>query len=599
MSYKKHSIKMNEDGQLSFVEISQTLSDLPLLKTPEWVLVEDEKSLYKIAEEISSCKVIGVDIETTGLDPHLDKVRLLQIASSNNFVYIIDMYKVNDLVALKDVFISNKPVKIMHNAIFEQKFLKYQYQLDFGTIYDTMLANKLIYNGLQKRNSLQEVIKDELGLFLDKSLQASMWKSKNLDNMQLDYAAKDAAVLITLREKQIKKIQKYKLTEVAKIEFECTKATAEMEYNGMAVDIASLETEKVKFEQLLKELQKDLIKYFGKININSHQQVAKALASKGIYPESTSEKSLKKYIDKHSEIKVFIDYKSLNKIYSSTLESLNKNIHPKTKRVHSSYNQFGAASGRMSCYDPNLQNVPRGEIRRIFKAPEGRKLIIADYSQIELRIIAEISKDETLIKAFNQNKDIHNITASVVTKKDMNDLTKDDRQKAKAVNFGLVYGMGTRGLVRYASNSFNVDMSMPEAEDIYHEFFKNYKGIKAWHEKVKNNSDDIPFIETLSGRKRFYQDEKRFYSELFNTPVQGTGADILKLALIYLFNRFNNSSTKLVNSVHDEIIIECNETSAKEVREIVVKEMIRAGKKYIKSIPIVVDATLSDTWAGK
>jgi DNA polymerase I-like protein with 3'-5' exonuclease and polymerase domains len=599
MSEKKHSIQINENGQLSFGEISKTLSDLPSLNAPKWEMVENQDQLEKVAIKLKNLKVIGVDIETTGLDPHVDQVRLLQISSSSDFVYIFDMRKIKSLSKLKQLFIAKKPVKVIHNAIFEQKFLKYQYGLDFGSIYDTMLANKLIYNGLSRRNALQDLVKDELGLFIDKSLQVSMWESEKLNEMQLEYAAKDAAVLLTIRELQIKKITKLGLIDIAKIEFDCTKATAEMEYNGMAIDNKALEEERVKLETLLSKLRDDLIEYFGYININSHQQVAKALSHKGIYADSTSEKDLKVYIDKYPEIKTFIDYKSISKIYSSTIESLQKNIHPKTNRVHSSYNQFGAASGRMSCYNPNLQNVPRGDIRRIFRAPVGRKLIIADYSQIELRIIAQISKDETLIKAFRDYKDIHSITASVITKKDINVITKDDRQKAKAVNFGLVYGMGARGLVKYASNSFNVEMTQVEAEEIYHTFFKNYSGIKNWHEKVKSTSDNIDYIETLSGRKRFYQDDKRYYSELFNTPVQGTGADILKLALTYLFEKFTNTDVKLVNCVHDEIIVECDEEMVEDIAGIVEAEMIRAGKRYVSLVPVLVDTVIADNWAGK
>lgn len=597
MNNEKPIIKMSENGQLSFSDITKTLSDLPSFKVPEWEIIDNEDALGPLAKKLQGHNVIGLDIETTGLDPHVDKVRLVQIATSKDYAYIINMNKVKSLDKLKVIFNAKKPVKIIHNAIFELKFLKYNYGLNFGSIYDTMVANRLIYNGLYKRSSLGEVVKEELKLFLDKDLQISSWGSKELTDMQLDYAAKDAAVLIPLRKAQIEKIVQYDLVRVAKLEFECTKAVAAMEYNGVAIDESLLEKYIIETQDKLKVLSESLKDFFGDININSHKQISSALAKKGIYPESTSEKILKLYINEYPQIKDFLEYKSLHKILSSTLQSLADNIHPLTGRVHSSYNQLGATSGRMSSHKPNLQNIPRGNLRKIFVSPNNKSLIIADYSQIELRIIADITKDETLINAFGSQQDIHNITASIITHKDINEISKDDRQKAKAVNFGLVYGMGAKGLVRYASGSFNIEMSTIEAEEIHFKFFDTYQGVKEWHDSIKASSNKIEYIETLSGRKRFYNSDKRYYSELFNTPIQGTGADILKFALVLLQNEFDGTSTKLVNTVHDEIIVECNSEDASKVAGTVNRLMVEAGREFIKLVPIAVDIKVADTWA--
>ncbi|MFP4456227.1 MAG: DNA polymerase [Clostridia bacterium] len=599
MSEKKHMIKMSESGQLSFGDITKTLSDLPSFKTPKWEIIDTKEQLEVIALELAKLNVIGLDIETTGLDPYFSDVRLIQISPSEDLTYVLDMKKIKSLESLKHVFSAEKPVKVIHNAVFEQKFLKYKYDLKFGNIFDTMLANKLIYNGIYKSNSLQEVVKDQLGLFLDKDMQTSSWQDSDLSRMQLDYASKDSAILLPLREKQIEKIIEYKLVEVAKLEFDCTKAVTEIEHNGVFIDKTILDEFKKEIEERLQALTISLRKFFGDININSYKQISAVLASKGIYTENTSESELKAYANEYPAIKDFIEYKSLYKKLTSTIESLENNINKKTKRVHSSYNQMGATSGRMSSHNPNLQNIPRGEMRSIFRAPNNRKLIIADYSQIELRIIAEISEDPTLINAFRSNQDIHNITASIITHKDIDGITKDDRQKAKAVNFGLVYGMGAKGLVRYASSSFNIEMSNVEAEEVYYKFFQKYEGIRIWHNKVKASSNDIEYLETLSGRKRFFKSDKRHYAELFNTPVQGTGADILKLALIYLHEEFDNSSTMLINTVHDEVIVECDENKAESISKIVNNLMVSAGNKYIKKVPVVVDVNIANTWAEK
>ena len=599
MSENNHIIKMNVDGQLSFGEITKTISDLPSFKSPKFNIIKNEEDLVELSKKLKGLKAIGLDIETTGLNPYFSKVRLVQISPNEDLTYILDMQSINTLESLKEVFEARYPVKVIHNAIFEQKFLRYHYGLDFGTIYDTMLANKLIYNGIYKRNSLQEVVKDELGLFLDKDMQTSSWGSSSLNNMQLKYAAKDSAVLLPLREKQIKKIIKLDLIDVAKLEFDCTKAVTSLELNGVYINKELLNEYRKKTEEELNHLLIEIRNFFGDININSHKQVATVLSRKGIYTESTSESDLKKYAGEYKGIKAFIDYKSLHKRLNSTIDPLNSNINSITKRVHSNYNQVGAASGRMSSHNPNLQNIPRGDFRKIFSAPKNRKLIIADYSQIELRIIAEISKDKTLTNAFQNKQDIHNITASIITHKDINEITKEDRQKAKAVNFGLVYGMGAKGLVRYANSSFNIQMSNIEAEEIYYKFFEKYDGIKKWHNNVKAKSNQIEYLETLSGRKRFYNSEKRYYSELFNTPVQGTGADILKYALILLNKEFYKSKIMLVNTVHDEVIVECDDSESEEIAKIVNRLMVKAGRKYIKNVPIVVDVMISDNWSEK
>lgn len=594
------SINITETGQLGFADINiVSKTDLPPYKCPNYKLLRTEQEVKQVLPSLLTTKAFGLDIETSGLDPHSDSIRLIQLAADNMPVYIIDVEHVPNIAILTELFAAKKPVKIIHNAVFELKFLSEKYHIPFGTIFDTMLASKLVYNGYGYRHNLAAVTERELGCYLSKTMQTSNWSSDLLSSLQLDYAAKDAAVLLELRQKLIKKIVEQKLVYVADLEFKCTKAMASMMYNGIKVDKLAL---KQKYSDLLNEKQQiklQIKNFFGEINLQSPQQIEKALSKKGIQVTSTRESALKEYALKYPEIELLQRHKSIVRIISSALRPLQERTNLVTGRVHANFSQIGASSGRMSCGGPNVQNIPRGDFRKIIVAPPHKKLIIADYSQVELRIISEISQDPQMIKAFVEGKDIHRITASIVSNKQEKDVTKTDRQKAKAVNFGLVFGMGSRGLVKYAKSSYGVDMNLAEAEYIRASFFKTYKGIASWHKKVANNGDNMQYNETLSGRKRYYKTDQRFVSELYNTPVQGTGADILKMALIRLFDRLKGTSGKLTNCVHDEIVVECNENDASIIAKIVRQEMVAAGEEYIKSVPIEVEVLVAQDWSEK
>ncbi len=594
----KKAVNITESGQLGFAEMNtKAKSEFPPFPTPEWKLVDSTDVLQTIVSQLLKTRAIGLDIETSGLDPHNDEVRLIQIAASGLPVYIIDVSRIPDISPLKELFAAKKPVKIIHNAVFELKFLNNKLGFPFGTIFDTMLASKLVYNGLGYRHNLAAVTERELGYHISKTMQASNWSNDFLSSFQLDYAAKDAAVLLQLRQKLIAKIVERELVHVADLEFKCSKALATMMYNGIKVDEQKLSQ---RYQELCHEketLKKQVEEFFGNINLQSPQQIEKALNKRGIQVSSTRESALKEYMHRYPEIELLQRYKSIVKIISSAVIPLKERINPVTNRVHADFHQIGAASGRMSCTNPNLQNIPRGDFRTVFVAPPGKKLIVADYSQVELRIISEISQDQQMIQAFNQGKDIHRTTASIVSNKSEEEVSRIDRQKAKAVNFGLVFGMGARGLVRYAKTSYGVEMNLAEAEHIRSSFFKTYQGIAKWHKTIAS-SDSIKYNMTLSGRKRYYKSDQRFLTELFNTPVQGTGADILKMALIKLHNRLQGTSM-LINCIHDEIVVECGCEEAHQIAEIVRKEMVAAGEVYIRSVPIEVEIKIAENWSEK
>ena len=283
---------------------------------------------------------------------------------------------------------------------------------------------------------------------------------------------------------------------------------------------------------------------------------------------------------------------------SAFSEALPKHIHPTTRRIHPNYWQLGAATGRMSCSNPNLQQIPRSDdFRRCFVPAPKHKIIVADYSQIELRVAAEISNDQTMIKAYQEGKDLHALTASLVTGKPLGAITKDERQQAKAVNFGLTFGMGAKGLQSYARNSYGVEMTEHQAETFRNRFFEAYKGIAEWHGKVRNNPSRV--TRTLGGRRRLWVAEVAKLTARLNTPVQGSAGDILKKAMAMLPQALDGTGARIIGTVHDEIILEVPEERDKGVAHILKKTMEEAGGYYLKKVPVKVEVSTADSWAEK
>ena len=256
------------------------------------------------------------------------------------------------------------------------------------------------------------------------------------------------------------------------------------------------------------------------------------------------------------------------------------------------------ATGRFSCKEPPLQTIPRNkQIRECFRAEAGNNLIIADYSQIELRIAAEISKDPVMIEAYSKGQDLHTLTASIITGKPAEEVTKNDRQLAKAVNFGLIYGAGAETLRDYAKSNYDIDLTLKDAEHFRRKFFKLYRGLSRWHDRVNSRQEYV--THTLGGRyRKFNRKYKYKLTDRLNSPVQGTGADILKKALVLLRPQIK-CLAKLVHIVHDEIILETPAERAEEVKKILEETMIEAGQYYIKMVPVEVEGNICDSWAEK
>jgi len=574
-------------------------------------LIRTIESLNNIRELLLSAKVIGVDTETTGLDPYIHDLRLIQLAVDET-VYIIDCFafEIKGNPILNQVFSGNQ-VKVFQNAKFDIKFLMANEFSVGGKIFDTMLAGQLLRSAGHTPNiGLKGLCHHYLDVVISKEEQTSDF-SKELSQSQLEYAAKDAYILLELREKMIHEIKRNKLVEVARLEFACVLAIAHIEYMGIHLSLKDWQALTLKNEKEEERILEDLYPYIGyptiqlglfesvsqsDVNLNSNQQMLELLKKEGIEVDNVSKHALNNYI-KHPLVHALLEYRKVNKALTSFLYGFPKLIHPMTHRLHPKYGQIGAYSGRMSCGHPNIQQIPREtEFRSCFSAPEGRKLIIADYSQIELRVMAQVSRDKRMIDAYKNGEDLHRLTASLVQNKPIEAITKDERQAAKAVNFGLIFGMGAAGLKAYAKESYGSDMTLKEAEIFRTRFFDSYIGVNQWQNHIKRYKPKE--ARTLSGRL-FRFGPNSGLSVRFNAPIQGTAADILKHALGNLYKYINGTSIKLVALVHDEIVLECDTNQTEIVKNKLIDIMEFAGARYLKDLPVVAEASISDTWAGK
>jgi DNA polymerase I len=582
-------------------------------------LITDAESLHKAVEDLSKYDFIGFDTETTELDPYLGDIRLVQLAAPDS-VRIIDLkafrdggdLKTNpDLAPLRRLLEARIPVKIAHNAKFDAKWVKHHLGIELGGVFDTYLASQLASAGdTDHRHSLAETVLRYLNQEIDKSEQISDWANE-LSQSQLEYAAKDAAILLPLQERLSDKLRQEELQRVADIEFESILPIVTMELAGVNLDQnlwrAHLEQIGKKQEHLADDLQDMLsagaiqTSLFGRteINLDSQQQVLEALQRIGVpIGESTRHEVLEKLAPLHPSVEKLIEYRGVQKQLTSFGENILGYISPTTGRIHADFRQIGAPTGRFSCSHPNLQQVPHEiEYRRCFSAPAGRKLIIADYSQIELRILADFSNDERLIEAFKSGADFHRETASQVFGIKPEEVTPAQRSFAKRLNFGVVYGIGAS---RFADLT---KIGESEAEQMLRRYFNNYRGLDTWLRNTANEVLQNRVVRTGSGRMmrfRFDPDNPGAVGSARrvgkNMPIQGTSADILKRAMRLLYDELKETSAQLVNVIHDEIVVESGEQEANETARIVEKAMTAAGEEFVSRVPIKVEIKIADDW---
>jgi DNA polymerase-1 len=587
-----------------------------------YALIKSSDDLRKAIETLATQPVVGLDTETTDLDPYTSRLRLIQLATPDR-VYIVDLdhfangdsTKSEALAPLRRLLEAPRPIKIAHNAKFDAKFIKHNLGVDLGGLFDTLLASQLVGAGdIEERHGLETVASRYLNESVDKSERLSNWNFE-LSEAQLDYAARDAAVLLPLREKLIERLRSESLVKCAQLEFECVMPVVDIELAGFYMHkdrwLEQLSIVGKRRVELAEQLQAVLAEessqgtLFGgpqrdEINLDSHQQLTQALNRLGIpVPDSTRNWKLQPLAAQYPIIGTLLEYRTVQKALTSYGENMIEMINPVTKRLHADFRQIGAPTGRFACTNPNIQQVPHAiEYRRCFSGhPDGRKLIIADYSQIELRILAEFSGDRGFIEAFNSGADLHRVTAAQVFNAALDQVTKEQRDFAKRLNFGVVYGIGAQ---RFAMMT---GLTVADAENVLRRYFGTYRQLDSYLRDAANRAVSERQARTASGRLvRFRYDESDRQQISMtqrngkNTPIQGTSADILKRALKLLKEELSETNAKVVNIIHDEIVVEADADEARDVAEKVERVMCAAGQEYLKTVPVRVETEIADEW---
>ena len=565
----------------------------------------------------------ALDIETTGLDPFENEVLLIQVMKDTwDNVLIINAREVPNHVIIDYLQALNKiaEIIILHNAKFDIKFLmhKYGWVPKRGVIYDTQIAEFVMYNGLvQKYTSLKNLIKKYLGKDIDKEIRLSFIdfpEDGEFTEELLEYAADDAALLFDICSSQQYYLVKNNLMRVIEIENELVTAVAKMELAGVAMDIPKwldLYKENVdKAEEISKTLSEmakgithaefyskryDKTNEYdfsdGSYNPNSSQQTVALLNARGNDIKSSGEEILI-YLDDEFA-KILLEYRKYKKRASTYGLNIIEMLNPYTGRLHATFNQLGPASGRFASMGPNMQNVPaEKKYRHCFISPDGRVLITADYSQIELRLAGEMAHEEKFILAYNNDEDVHQLTASIIGR---------SRQDGKTFNFMIMYGAEAYK----ASITFGIPRE--EAEQLVMNWRDGLESLSNFLEETKEHLRTYGWVETMSGRRRYFDlpdtstkqgwvKMNKYYREACNHPIQGTSADMTKIAITNLFYRLQEYDAYPILTVHDEITVECNEKDGEMIQKIVLEEMIKAGAVFLKEIPVKAESQLGKVW---
>jgi DNA polymerase-1 len=567
-----------------------------------YLLAKDEAGLRTVVAALDNTVLVGLDLETTGLDPHTDRVRLLSLAldtiDGGTFPYLVDCFAADPapLVAA----LADKDL-VVHNAAFDLAFLSRLGFTPAGTVHDTMLLSRMLTAGGPDwhKNSLAECAARELNVALDKTQQKMQW-SGPLSRDQLDYAARDVAVLGPLFGALSRKIKESNLERVANIETRAIPAFLWLGRSGVGFDRQTWQSLADDAEQTAKELAGRLdaaapvrngcLIGAGAWDWDSPAQVKQAFDAAGVPLDSTDDEALAGLA--HPMAALLRAYRAARKNLTTYGPSWAKEAL-KDGRLYAAWNQLGSVAGRTSCSAPNLQQVPRdARYRRCFIAPPDRMLVKADYSQLQLRIAAKIAGDKAMLDAYAKGEDLHTLTARRLTGK--TEVTKQDRQLAKAVNFGLLFGLGAKGLRGYARSNYGLDLSEAQARAYRQAFFAVYPDLGNWHERAGNSRSTE--CRTLAGRRRLL-DEQTPFTHRLNSPVQGTEADGAKLAMALLWERRQQCSSAFpVLFAHDEIVLECAIDETEQTAAWLRQAMVDAMFPLLEPVPVGVEVKASRTW---
>lgn len=575
-------------------------------------------------------------------------------------IYIFDLWNIGNKDRLK-TFIETRETLIAHNWNFDYQFLMSE-GIEFkGKTFCTYLAERTLRAGFKEKRiapktqkpyfadvscSLKAVAERRLELLIEKELQTSDWSAEKLSLDQLEYGAKDVQILPKIARLQLAELQEENLMTIFSIESKCVRPVAKMCYQGFAVDIAKLNALKVKVKDELEAKTLEFVTELdsrlpddnklprsvtGEIavgknakkefNPGSTTQVIKAFELCGIeVPRDSitnkptlSQIALSEFDSDDNTMRL---YRERVKVETKLehCEKLLININPLTKRIHSQYNQFGANSGRFTCngapreskkqkksvFAVNIQQVPRAkEYRECFVAEKGYKLVIADYNQMELRLLAELADIPQMQQAYNNDIDLHILTASLINNCSPEEVTKHQRQMAKGANFGMIFGIGFRKFKTYAASSFDLHLTLSESKILHAKFHSAYPKLREWHKRRGALVEDgWCYVRTALGRRRLLSYDDAKMTTAANTLIQGTGADILKVALSEL-NDYLSDDVRLVGVVHDEIILEVKDGLETEWKVKLPEIMVNAGNTVFKKTKLIAEPGIGSDWSAK
>jgi len=615
------------------------------------VVVRTPAQLKDLVEKLENAPSISFDVETTGLDKmtaglvglclavdsptgyyvpvgHLDQIK--QQDKGQMSLFAGEEILAQGQLPLEQVLSAIRPAmtdpsipKIAHNAKFDYTVLD-QHGLRVTPIgFDTMIGEWLT-DPATKHKGLKDLARHRLGIEMTEitSLIGKGRSQKTFAEVPIEeaapYGAADADVTLRLVNPLRQEIKAKNQEEILDLEMPLVEVLSAMEQTGVKLDVDFFKKMSQELTQELASLESQIFEIAGEsFNINSTQQLSDILFKKlglpheglkrtksGHYSTAASVLESLKPSDDSGMIDAITNYRELGKLKSTYVDALPELVNPNTERIHTSFNQTGAITGRIASNSPNLQNIPirseiGQEIRRGFITEPGWVFLAADYSQVELRVLAHISQDEALIKAFLEDQDIHRTTAAAVYNVPVEDVTFNQRRFAKAVNFGLIYGMGAFRLAR------DSELTLAEAEKYIAEYFENFPGIRRYLDQTKEMARSRGYVETLLGRRRYFpifkmpqtgsnrQAWMRAEREAVNHPIQGTAADIIKIAMKQLHEALNDYQARMVLQVHDELVLEVPEEELAEIKPLMVEIMSGALKL---DVPLKVDASTGINW---
>ena len=639
LEFKALAGRLNLEDSKTGTAVQQTLFEETPISQPaetqkenietvphQYYLVETEMQRASLRAELSIAESFCFDTETTGLDPHTAEIVCMSFSFRKHEAFCVLLPKKREeaqkiLDDFREVFADEKILKIGQNLKYDMLILG-NYGIETkGKLFDTMLAHYLIQP--EQRHNLDYLC--EIYLNYEKIPTASLIgkKGKNQLNMRYvpkeklrDYACEDADLTFRLKDALEPELDKFEMRELFEtIEMPLVPVLVHMEQAGVKLDIEELKKYAVTLREQIIQVEKEIFELSGEeFNISSPKQLGLILFEKMKISSgdikrtktkqySTAEDVLSKLTDKHPIINKVLEFRSLKKLLSTYVEALPELVNPKTGKIHTSYNQAVTATGRLSSVNPNLQNIPirdenGREIRRAFiPTDENYTFLSADYSQIELRIMAALSQDADMLKAFGEGKDIHTITAAKIYKVPETEVTPEMRRKAKTANFGIIYGISAFGL------SQRLNISRSEARQLIDGYFENFPGVKIFMDKQIELAGKNGYVQTIKGRKRYLNDINSANAVVrgmaernaINAPIQGSAADIIKIAMINIYKQFENENlqTKMVLQVHDELDFDVYKTELNKVKQIVKTEMEHAVEL---GVPLTVEMNNAGNW---